>query len=470
MAVLCALIGTISRACSATPDYFPASETAGGSAMGRSRQATMTTADEPTLAQGYEPTILMPAPGGQATVAMKRAAAVAAQPGADLQRLVAGINPMLEAAATLLALVPQLRATVSHADPEGLRRQLLEHIARFEALAGARGVPRPKVTAARYILSSFIDEVISRTPWGGGSGWNRHTLLQEFHEERWGGEKAFQLLERLSQDAQANADLLELFYVCLRLGFEGRYSERSEGRAELETIAGRVLEVIHPAQQAVLARTLSPRWEGVAMQQRRLAVLPPWVIIAGTAGLLLALWLVLGARLDAAAQPVFRAIHAVPQALRLDRSETASKPRLAPLLKDEVARGALQVVDEPMRSVVRVPADGLFVPGSARLVPAQGALLQRIAAALATVPGQVAVIGHADDQPVVSPQFPSSWHLTRERAMAVQAALVQHGVPPGRARAEGRADAEPLVPNAGEAQRARNRRIEIEVRLLRPDG
>ena len=76
---------------------------------------------------------------------------------------------------------------------------------------------------------------------------------------------------------------------------------------------------------------------------------------------------------------------------------------------------------------------------------------------------------NTDDQPVVSPQFPSSWHLTRERALAVQAALVQYGMRAGRSRAEGRADAEPLAPNADEAQRARNRRIEIELRLLRPD-
>lgn len=431
-------------------------------------QAPTLTAEERTQLQGDEPTILMPAPGGQATVAMKRAAAPPARPGVDLQRLVAGINPLLEAAGTLLALVPQLRATVSHADPEGLRRQLLDRIAEFEALAAARGVPRPKLTAARYVLCSFLDEVIAHTPWGGGV-WAERTLLHEFHEERWGGEKAFQLLERLGQDAAANADLLELFYVCLRLGFEGRYRDRGDGHAQLEAIAARVLEVIHPAHQAADARTLSPRWQGVPARQRQVAVLPLWVIVVGAGAVLLALWLVLNARLEAASQPVFRQIHAVPAALSVARTEAAGKPRLAPLLKQDVARGALQVVDEPMRSVLRIPADALFVPGSAQLAPAQGVLLQRIAAVLAAVPGQVAVIGHTDDQPVASPQFPSSWHLTRERAQAVQAALVRHGVRPERLRAEGRADAEPLAPHADASQRARNRRIEIELRLPRPD-
>src|SRR2546423_6380830 len=123
-------------------------------------------ADERTLIQGHEPTILMPAPGGQATVAMKRNVTRPGAPsaGVELQRLVAGLNPLLGAASVLLGLVPQLRATTSHDDPDGLRKQLLEWMAQFESVAAANGVPRPKITAARYVLCTVIDEVILPTP------------------------------------------------------------------------------------------------------------------------------------------------------------------------------------------------------------------------------------------------------------------------------------------------------------------
>src|SRR5215831_1430023 len=102
------------------------------------------TADDRTLIQGHEPTILMPAPGGQATVAIKRTASnrpVAPSAGVELQRLVAGINPLLGAASVLLGLVPQLRATTSHDDPAGLRVQLLQWMSQFESVAAANGVP-----------------------------------------------------------------------------------------------------------------------------------------------------------------------------------------------------------------------------------------------------------------------------------------------------------------------------------------
>jgi len=424
--------------------------------------------------QDPEPTLRMPTPGGQATVVMKREPApVAPHAGLQLQRLVAGVNPLLGAASTLLALAERLRQTGTHDDPADLRRQLLEQVAAFEAAAGAGGVARPKVTAARYLLCSFLDEVIDATPWGAASG--ERTLLQEFHEERSGADKSFQLLERLGQDPVDNADLLELFYVCLRLGFEGRYRGTSDDRVQLEAIAARVLEVVRPGQASALARGLSAPAQGVAPQRHlEVTVLPLWLLALLTGGVLLGVFLFVGTRLDALAQPVFRQLLALPQSLRIERGNAAARPRLAPLLQADVAQGALAVRDEALRSVITLPADPLFVAGSANVEATQRALLQRVAQAVSQVlqgaPGQVAVLGHTDDAPAASLQFPSGWHLSHERARAVMAQMVQLGVPASRLRAEGRADVEPLQPNVDAAARARNRRIEIELRLARPDA
>lgn len=429
-------------------------------------------ADDRALGQDRAPAIQMPAPGGQATVIMKRSASpppVVPNASLELQRLVAGINPLVGAAGTLLALVEQLRNTTSHDDPAALRLQLLAWIAEFEALAGANGVPRPKVTAARYLLCSFIDEVIEQTPWGADD--TERNLLQEFHEERSGGEKAFQLLERLGQDPATNADLLELFYVCLRLGFEGRYRGLPGGRARLDAIAAGVLEVIRPASVAASARCLAAHWQGVATRGHRdVTVLPLGVLLTLTAGLLLGIFLVVINRLDALARPVFGQIHALPLALRVERSEGAVKPRLAPLLQADIGRGAIQVRDEAQRSVVTLAADTLFVAGSAQVEPRQLELLARLARVLQNTPGQIAVIGHTDDAPISSLQFPSNWHLSHDRARAVLAVLAQQGAGTQRLRAEGRAEVEPLAPNNGTAERARNRRIEIELQLPRPEG
>lgn len=432
-------------------------------------------ADDRTVVHGPDGTLLMPAPGGRALPRRQRPEppAPVAKPNAevDLQRLVAGVNPLLSAAHLLLALVAQLRNTSAHSDPAGLRAQLLGRVAEFEALARANGVPAPQVSAARYVLCSLLDEVIAATPWGAEGVWAARTLLQEFHDEKWGGDKAFELLERLSEDVAANGALLELFYVCLALGFEGRFRGQANGRAQLDAIAERLFRALHPEADASRGRPLSLRWQGVSTaHERRWSALPLWVAPALAAAAVIGLCLALSAQLDRLAQPVFRQILAAPLALQIDRSAAAAKPRLAPLLQADVASGALEVRDDALRSLLTLPADTLFVPGSAQLEPGRRELLGRIARALAAQPGPVVVIGHSDNQATSSLQFPTNWHLSRARAQSVMQLLAQQGLPSERLRAEGRADVEPRSPDSTPAGRALNRRIEIDLLLPRPDS
>lgn len=407
----------------------------------------------------------------EATVAARQGA------GVELQRRVAGINPLLGAANVLLALVPQLRATTSHPDPAGLHRQLLARVKEFETAAQASGVPQQKVIAARYVLCTFIDEVAAATPWGTSGTWAEHNLLQEFHDERDGGEKAFKLLERLGEDVAANLDVLELFYVCIALGFEGRYRSKTNGRAQLDAISARLVDVLRPADSKQTSRTLSLRWTGVSLQRSRaLSVLPVWAVVAVGAVIVLGAYLFLNARLNTLSRPAFRQIAAVPATLRVEPGARGSAPadkantRLVTPLAGDVANKSIEVRDDPLRSVVVLPADALFVAGTAQLDPRTTDLLRRIAQALAAQPGQVVVSGHNDNTAVSSLQFPSSWHLTRERASVVAAALAQRGVRNERIRAEGLADAEPRAPNTTAAERARNRRVEIVLQLPRPDA
>jgi type VI secretion system protein ImpK len=84
--------------------------------------------------------------------------------------------------------------------------------------------------------------------------------------------------------------------------------------------------------------------------------------------------------------------------------------------------------------------------------------------------GQVVVIGHTDSAPTGSLQFPSNWNLSLARAQAALEGLVRQGLQPDRARAEGRADVEPRVRGGTPAEQAKNRRVEIELQLVRPDA
>jgi type VI secretion system protein ImpK len=431
--------------------------------------------DDPFSLPPSDRTIILPTPGRRpASGAAQRAAPAAAprtaQPATPPET--SGLSPLLAAANPLLDLVPQLRSTLQHADPAGLRDNLAQGIRAFETRAQTAGVRPERIIAARYALCTLLDETAASTPWGGSGVWARHSLLVMFHNEAWGGEKFFQLLAKLAEDPGTNRELLELMYVCLALGFQGRYHVADNGRAALETLRERLAQLLR-RQRGEYERALSPRWQGVTVQRRALlSALPLW-IASGVLGLLmLGTYFGLNYFLNERSDPVYarilalhapaslaqQAIPAPPAAVPLAR-----QPRLAGLLAPEIAQGLVDVRDEENRSIVTLRGDGLFAPGSATLSPAYLGPLRRVAQALETLPGPVSVIGHTDNQPIRSARFPSNWHLSQERARAVARALQDGAREPARFRIDGRADAEPLGPNDTPAQRALNRRVEIVV-------
>ena len=225
-------------------------------------------------------------------------------------------------------------------------------------------------------------------------------------------------------------------------------------------------------RSAARARTLSPHWRGVATRGHRdLALLPLWAAAAFAGVLLLAAWFALNARLDARARPLFARLAAVPAALQGSApAAPAARPRLAGLHGVDTPAGPVEVRDEAQRSIVTLPAGALFVAGSTRLDARAQALLRPVAQALqqarAVAGGELLVIGHGDAL-APSLQHPSNWHFTRARAQAVADALAAHGLAP--LRAEGRAEFEPRSGAASSAAHRRNDRIDIELRLPRPD-
>lgn len=449
--------------------------------------ATAIGPDDRTVLAGEpdpERTLLIPRPGGRAARAAAATTAIAAPaapaPSADqaakLQRLVVGINPLLVAAGPLLALCGQLRATSHHGDRPGLQRQLLRLIGEFEEQARAGGIGRPQVAAARYLLCTFIDEAIASTPWGVDAPAGARGLLQEFHEDASGADKVFELLEHLIADATTNAPLLELFDVCIALGLQGRYAQRRNGRAELDEWSARLRELLRPAAPAAGtgARTLSQHWAGVRSRAPSFALVPWWLPLAVAAAVVFSALTWMSMRLSDRAAPLLQQLHQVSAGLAGAPPATTAttarvRPRVAPLLASDLAAGALEVSDQPQRSIVTLPADALFAPGSAQLLPAQRERLGRVARALGGLQGLIEVVGHTDDQPLQTLRFPSNWHLSRERAQAVALVLVEQGLGAARVRAEGRADTEPRVANGSAAARARNRRVEIVLLLPRPE-
>lgn len=199
-----------------------------------------------------------------------------------------GLNPLAGAAAALLAEAVQLRHAGQAEDLYALNRRLGDELKLFEQRALQAGLENSEVMAARYVLCTLLDEAVVSTPWGNESEWSQMSLLSRFHNETFGGEKFFRLLERLGRNPVKHLALLELMYLCLALGFEGQYRVLPRGMLELEAIRDALYRQIRQLRGDV-PREISPHWQGLEDGRRRLVRSVPGGLLALSTLLCLAL-------------------------------------------------------------------------------------------------------------------------------------------------------------------------------------
>ena len=240
-------------------------------------------------------TVIRPSPGRRATQAPKQAipsdnfdlpamniqpqaAAQQISPDVIVQHIGPNINDLISCATTLLGVYSHLKNTMSHSDENGLYSRLINEVKLFERHSKELMIKPEIVLASRYILCSMLDEAIMNTPWGSTGQWSQHTLLSTFHNETAGGEKFFLLLDRMRQTPAENIEILELMYLCLSIGFEGKYRVIHNGKEQIELIRDDLFSLIRNFR-GEFERDLSFGWHGQQGNASTLTeYLPIWVV------------------------------------------------------------------------------------------------------------------------------------------------------------------------------------------------
>jgi chemotaxis protein MotB len=152
---------------------------------------------------------------------------------------------------------------------------------------------------------------------------------------------------------------------------------------------------------------------------------------------------------------------------RQEAREKAYQELLADL-RPLIDRGVLKVSLVGERVTIGMASDVLFASGSAELSSDGATNVLELARALRlrAADHDFQVEGHTDGAPISTPQFPSNWHLGAARALTVVRAMVEAGFPAANLSAASFGSEQPVAPNASEAGRAQNRRIEV---VLLPD-
>ncbi|NMX76133.1 DotU family type IV/VI secretion system protein [Pseudomonas sp. WS 5532] len=202
------------------------------------------------------------------------------------QRFNVGLNPLVTAAWELMCEVLELKLSSGRENLQTLNERLAASLTRFEVRAQHEGMESAQVIAARYVLCSVVDEAVVTTAWGSRSDWSKISLLSRFHNETFGGEKFFQLLERLSRDPVKHLAMLELMYLCLSMGFEGKYRVMERGVTELEGVRDALYRQIrHVRGDPVSVSASVPRPEP-ARRKRLRTLSATWCVALGLIALL----------------------------------------------------------------------------------------------------------------------------------------------------------------------------------------
>lgn len=400
--------------------------------------------------------IMRPRPGGRAP------APPADPPSSDAPTALPEIpspypaGSLLAAAMPLLQLLGRLRTLAAETDPAALRDRTEAALRAFEARALADGVAPDHLRRAHYALCHSLDVAALNTPWGAASPWADRSMVATFHPAI--GPDRFADALHQAETRPELGPILELMLACLSLGASDERSRRGAATA---------LAAVAPAPPE-----LSPNWQGIAApyQPRAKPRLPVWVAAAAAVAVAAGVFVWLRAGVDARGDALFATMLATPPAQMPTITRDPAPPlpppppAIVPTLQDRIrarlAGASVTVAGSPAVPIIRLSDQALFATNGATLLPAAGAPIERLAAALRPEAGTLRILGYADDRPVRTVAFGSAFKLSAARAEAVRAALAR-ALPGLAITAEGRGGADPIAPNGTESGREQNRRIDI---------
>lgn len=207
----------------------------------------------------------------------------------------------------LLILGGYLKDARDLGNPDTLRARLEQMFQAAERRGVETGIPHDTLTAARYAVTAFLDEMILNSAWSYKDQWSSKPLVFQFFGSYVAGVEFFTRLDTIRKEWPVNIGLLEVFAHCLILGFEGQY--RLEGREKLKGLTDDVVREIQAKRgEKTLLSPHAKRPEELLEVMKR--DVPIWVIVVSSLGLVfffhLALSLIINHDANNAAQVLLK--------------------------------------------------------------------------------------------------------------------------------------------------------------------
>ncbi|HBA86865.1 MAG TPA: DotU family type IV/VI secretion system protein [Geobacter sp.] len=129
---------------------------------------------------------------------------------------------LIDAFMPVIAHVVQLRSDLQRQQPEyeQVKGEILRQLELAQDACRKGGIDEDDHDQALFVVCAWIDEAILASGWNGKQQWQHDQLQRARYHTTEAGVEVFDRLERLQPHQR---DVCELFYLCLALGFRGRY-------------------------------------------------------------------------------------------------------------------------------------------------------------------------------------------------------------------------------------------------------
>lgn len=191
-------------------------------------------------------------------------------------------NDLVAFAGPVFDLILRLKAGIVQPSME-LRPKIASLLQDFENRAERYRFSSKITQVAKFALASFVDETVLTNNFHLKEEWERYPLQLEYFGEQLAGNKFFEKLSAMLKQIDVTADAVEIYYVCMLLGFKGRYGvyEKEKLLAIMQQTANALVKAgkIRPVE-------LSPHWlANDQPEPPKPRKMPTWAKIGALGGL-----------------------------------------------------------------------------------------------------------------------------------------------------------------------------------------
>jgi len=160
-------------------------------------------------------------------------------------------------------------------DAEVFRDRVKQFLTAFERGAARLQASAEDVFACKHAFCATVDETVLMSGFKARESWQRLPLQLQFFGEQLAGEQFFEKLEELRRQGAPRVQTLEVFHMCLLLGFQGKYL--LEGSEKLSYLSARLGDEI--ARMKGHGAGFAPHWSAPDRIQNQLKnEVPLWIM------------------------------------------------------------------------------------------------------------------------------------------------------------------------------------------------